>query len=132
MKRTTKQYAQALYAALQDGKADEKTVLKNFVSELAKARKMRNLPAILSRITTLHDTAQGITRVSLTVSEKLSAKEEAHIAAALTKALGTTVVLNVDIDASVIGGAVLHYDDTKINATARAALAQVQTALTTS
>lgn len=131
MRISSKQYAQAFYAALTEKRADEKTVLQQFIRELRKARKMRELPAILTRVQQLHDDAHQILRVRLVTAKDIPAHEQKRIEEVLTARYGKKVFLQVAVDPTVLGGAAFYIGDTKLDATAQAALGQIHTMLTT-
>jgi F-type H+-transporting ATPase subunit delta len=102
----------------------------NFVSTLAANRRLAYLPEIATRFDELKDAAEGVADVTVTSAAALSDAQRGKLAAALEKRLRRKVRLHCEIDASLIGGAVVRSGDLVIDGSVSARLNRIAYELT--
>ncbi|MES2728613.1 MAG: ATP synthase F1 subunit delta [Pseudomonadota bacterium] len=76
----------------------------NFLRTLADNGRLNVLPAIVTLFPKVMAAHSGILQADVASAYKLSATQESDIAAALTKAMGAKVALNVAVDKTLLGG----------------------------
>lgn len=82
------------------------SVTTNFLHLLVDKNRMRYLPDISALYRELADEAAGRARVHLITAHKLSKKKLAELIASLQDLVGKQVIMEVETDASLIGGVV--------------------------
>jgi F-type H+-transporting ATPase subunit delta len=97
----------------------------NFVSTLAANRRLRFLPEISTRFDELKDAAEGVADVTVTSAAALNDAQRAKLAAALEKRLKRKVRLHCEVDAGLIGGAVVRSGDLVIDGSVSARLHRI-------
>jgi F-type H+-transporting ATPase subunit delta len=97
----------------------------NFVSTLAANRRLGFLPEIATRFDELKDSAEGVADVTVTSAAALNEAQRAKLAAALEKRLKRKVRLHCQIDANLIGGAVVRSGDLVIDGSVSARLNRI-------
>jgi F-type H+-transporting ATPase subunit delta len=102
----------------------------NFVSTLAANRRLGFLPEIATRFDELKDAAEGVADVTVTSAAALNETQRAKLAAALEKRLKRKVRLHCQIDANLIGGAVVRSGDLVIDGSVSARLNRIAYELT--
>ena len=102
----------------------------NFVSTLAANRRLGFLPEIATRFDELKDSAEGVADVTVTSAAALNDAQRAKLAAALEKRLKRKVRLHCQIDANLIGGAVVRSGDLVIDGSVSARLNRIAYELT--
>jgi len=102
----------------------------NFVRTLAVNRRLAYLPEISALFNKLKDAAQGVADVTVTSAAALDASQQRKLAAALHKRLKRTVRLHCEVDAALIGGAVLRSGDLVIDGSLRTRLDRIAYELT--
>ena len=102
----------------------------NFVRTLAVNRRLAYLPEIAALFDKLKDAAQGVADVTVTSAAPLDASQKDKLAAALHKRLRRTVRLHCEVDAALIGGAVLRSGDLVIDGSLRTRLERIAYELT--
>lgn len=102
----------------------------NFVSILAVNRRLAYLPEISARFDELKDAAQGVADVTVTSAAALDASQQRKLAAALQQRLKSRVRLHCEIDAALIGGALLRCGDLVIDGSLRTRLERIGYELT--
>jgi F-type H+-transporting ATPase subunit delta len=102
----------------------------NFVRTLAVNRRLAYLPEISALFNKLKDAAQGVADVTVTSAAPLDASQKQKLAAALHKRLKRTVHLHCEVDAALIGGAVLRSGDLVIDGSLRTRLDRIAYELT--
>jgi F-type H+-transporting ATPase subunit delta len=83
----------------------------HFLQAVIKRGRQMVLPAIAIEYATLVDTAVGRVHASVTLAREVDEAERARISAALSKALGKTVVPHVLVDPAIIGGVIVRVGD---------------------
>jgi len=92
---------------------NEKT--KGFISVLAENKRLKLLPQISKQFETLKDNREKTIDVDVVSAIKLSDKQKNTLASALSAKLEREVNMQVSIDTSLIGGAVIRAGDTVID-----------------
>ncbi len=101
-------------------KADK--IMKNFCCLLADKDRLSFLRDIASRYGELLDEKKGVIRGRVTTAIPLSPEDEKKIMASLSKKGGGEIKLEFAVDASILGGMVLHMGDRVLDASLRAQL----------
>jgi F-type H+-transporting ATPase subunit delta len=111
-----------------DAKLDE--VGESFVRTLAENRRLAYLPEISSIFDELKDEAEGVVDVTITSALPLDEAQRSTLARALEGRLKRQVRLHCELDAGLIGGAVLRAGDLVIDGSLRARLERIAYDLT--
>jgi len=111
--RMAKQAGANAFISLCDGKLDAKA--ENLVKMLAENDRLSLLPEINILFKELKDEAEGSVEALVASAKKLTKAEEEAISKALKKRLGRDVKLNVSVDESLLGGAIIHAGDLVID-----------------
>ena len=102
----------------------------NFVRTLAENHRLAYLPEISEQFETLKDAEQGMADVTVTSAAALSDAQQQQLAAAMQKRLGRRVRLHTELDAALIGGAVIRSGDLVIDGSLSTRLARIAYELT--
>lgn len=103
---------------------------QNFIRLLADNGRLDCLPAIARQFEALRDQYENIADVDVTSAVPLSDEQKQHFATAMKNRLGKEVRLNCDIDASLIGGAIVRSGDVVIDGSLRGRLDRLAGAVT--
>lgn len=101
----------------------------NFVQVLAENRRLQLLPQIYQQFEVLKANREKTVDVSVTAAVQISAEQQEKLASALSAKLERTVNMQVAVDSSLIGGAVVRAGDTVIDGSIRGRLAKLAEAL---
>lgn len=101
------------FLKLCDEKLDEKA--QNLVIILAENNRLSLLPEISVIYESLKDAAEGSIEALVKSARALTKAEEGSISKALKKRLGRDVKLNVSVDKSLLGGAIIRAGDLVID-----------------
>jgi len=110
----------ALIADIAGASVDEHG--RNFLNMLAQNRRLGLLPEIAASFEVLRAEVENIADVQITSAIALSEAQRERLAAALKKRLQREVRLHCDVDASLIGGAVVRSGDLVIDGSLKAGL----------
>ena len=113
-----------------DGQAGLDTGARNFLQMLADNRRLGFLPEIARLFGQLKDEAEGLVDVQVTSATQIGAGEQQQITAALEKRFGRKVRVHTDVDATLIGGAVVRAGDLTIDGSVKARLTRLAHDLT--
>jgi len=102
---------------------------RNFLQMLADNRRLGFLPEISRLFQALKDDAEGLVDVQVTAAAQIDAGEQQKIAAALERRFGRKVRVHTDVDASLIGGAVVRAGDLVIDGSIKSRLERLAYAL---
>lgn len=121
MKIRSKQYAQALYEALEGKDKDRaKTVIDNFVQLLARNRGISKINKILEHFDNIWNDNQGVTEARVVTSIELSKDTLEFLKEYISQAAQAQEVrINNEVDKDVLGGVVIRYGDKMIDASLR-------------
>ncbi|MCW4454475.1 F0F1 ATP synthase subunit delta [Flavobacterium sp. MXW15] len=100
-----------------------------FLSLLAEARRLPQLPEIAGMYEQLRADAEHVVKATVTSAAELSASELDNLKAALRKRFGREVEVRTAVDASLIGGAVIDAGDVVIDGSLKGKLSRLQNAL---
>jgi len=102
---------------------------RNFLQMLADNRRLGFLPEIARLFGQLKDEAEGLVDVQVTTATPVGEGEQQQIAAALEKRFGRKVRVHTDVDATLIGGAVVRAGDLVIDGSIKSRLERLAYAL---
>ncbi|MBL8268866.1 F0F1 ATP synthase subunit delta [Steroidobacter sp.] len=102
------------------GELDEQT--RNFVATLASNRRLGLLPEIASMYEALRAEAENTADVQVISAVELNEAQKQRLAAALKQRLKREVRLHCEVDASLIGGAIVRAGDFVIDGSLKARL----------
>jgi F-type H+-transporting ATPase subunit delta len=100
--------------------ADERG--RNFLNTLAQNRRLAVLPEVAAIYEELRADVENVTDVHVTSAVKLDEGQRTRLAAALKKRLKRDVRLHCEVDAGLIGGAVVRAGDFVIDGSLKARL----------
>jgi F-type H+-transporting ATPase subunit delta len=103
---------------------------RNFVATLAHYRRLGLLPEIASQFETLRAEIENVADVRITSAVQLSDEQRQQLSTALQKRLKREVRLHCEVDASLIGGAIVRAGDFVIDGSLRARLERLSGAMT--
>lgn len=109
-----------LIAGIAGGSLDENG--RNFISTLAQNRRLGVLPQIAALYEILRAEVENVADVQITSAIPLSDAQKQRLGAALQKRFKREVRLQCDVDASLIGGAVVRSGDVVIDGSLKAGL----------
>jgi F-type H+-transporting ATPase subunit delta len=102
----------------------------NFVRTLADNGRLAFLPEISELFDSFKDDAEGVADVTVTSAAELDAAHQQRIAAALEQRLKRKVRLHCQLDANLLGGAVVRAGDLVIDGSLRSRLERIAYELT--
>ncbi len=95
---------------------------RNLLSLLAENDRLTALPEIAAQFDALKAQAENKVKVTLVSASPVDAQLTEQITKALTQRFGRAVELNVEVDASLLGGAIIRADDMVIDGSVRTRL----------
>jgi F-type H+-transporting ATPase subunit delta len=104
--------------------------VRNFLSELARNRRLALLPEVAAMFETMRNEVENVADVQITSAVALNDAQRARFAAALKKRLRKEVHLHCDVDATLIGGAIVRSGDLVIDGSMRARLERLASEMT--
>lgn len=110
------------------GKVDDK--VRNFFDELARNRRLALLPEVAAMFEAMRNEVENVADVHVTSAVALSDAQRQRLTDALKKRLKKTVRLHCDVDANLIGGAVISAGDLVIDGSLRTRLQGLASAMT--
>lgn len=115
-KDTTKILAKGVYRALSGkDKKQSDLIVANFLSYITSHKLEKMIPSVLEELEKIYFTEKGIVSASIYSKEKLDEKQIKAIAKLIEGKTNKTVVSKEEIDESLIGGAVVKYNDKVID-----------------
>ena len=102
----------------------------NFLRLVAENRRLALLPQIAAQYEVLRAAAEGQADVQVVAAAALTPEQEQKLAAALQQRRGRKVRLHVEIDAGLIGGAIVRHGDLVFDGSLRGRLGRLATAMT--
>lgn len=118
--KVTPEQLSGLIADIVGESLDEQT--RNFLGTLASNRRLAFLPEIASMYEALRAEAENIADVHVVSAVALDDAQKQRLASALKKRLKREVRLHVEVDASLIGGAIVRAGDFVIDGSLKARL----------
>lgn len=95
---------------------------QNFIRVMADNKRLAVLPAVFSAFLELRAEYESIKDIEVISADNLTDAQEAKIANAMEKRLGTKVRITSSIDKSLIAGVIIRYDDVVIDGSSRGQL----------
>ena len=126
--KVTAQQKKALLESIVGERMD--TVVKNLVSLVIDNHRETLLGHIEEQFDELKREQEKVVRARITSAQPLTDAQRADIVGALERRYGKKVEAELDVDASLLGGARVQVGDQVIHASVRDALAQMAAALT--
>jgi F-type H+-transporting ATPase subunit delta len=126
---TSEQHTDLLSAVIGEGKSSELTYLKNFIATLAQNRRLMVLPQIVVLFEALKAEQEKTQVVEVRTFSTLSSEQENKLISSLSKRLQRQVTLNIQVDKTLLGGAVIHAGDLVIDGSVRGKLNKLATGL---
>lgn len=102
---------------------------RNFVKLLAENSRLTLFPEIAARFDILRADAEGTLEATVISARPISAAQQQAIAKALKARFNCEIVLQLEVDASILGGAIIRAGDTVIDGSVRGKLEKFATAL---
>jgi F-type H+-transporting ATPase subunit delta len=102
---------------------------RNFLGLLAHNRRLALLPEIAAQYELLRAQAEHVADVQVSAARELTAGQATALSAALERRLGRSVRLHVSVDATLLGGAVVHYGDYVVDGSLRGRLERLAVAV---
>ena len=102
---------------------------ENFVRVLAENRRLEVLPEIRTQYEVLRNERENVVEAQIYTAFDLSDQQEAELVASLERKTGRKVKAQVEIDKDLIGGVKVVIGDKVIDASARAQLSALESAL---
>jgi len=109
------------------GKPDSN--VRNFFEELLRNRRLGLLPEVATMFEAMRAEVENVADVQVTSAVALDDAQRQRLAAALKKRLKKDVRLHCDVDASLVGGAVIRSGDFVIDGSLRARLERLSSAM---
>ena len=103
--------------------------VRNLVTLLVEGTRAELLPEIATQFEALKRNHESVVKARIVSARPLTDAERDDLVASIARKYGRKVEAEVEVDASLIGGARLHVGDEVINASVRDALAQMAVAL---
>lgn len=126
--RVTPEQLSGLIADIVGGALDEQT--RNFIATLASNRRLALLPEIASMYEALRAEAENTADVQVVSAVALNEAQKQRLAQALKKRLQREVRLHCEVDASLIGGAIVRAGDFVIDGSLKARLDRLAVEMT--
>ncbi|MBX3704462.1 MAG: F0F1 ATP synthase subunit delta [Steroidobacteraceae bacterium] len=102
---------------------------RNFLMTLAGNRRLGLLPEIAAQFEVLRAEVEGIIDVEVVAAREIPAPQKKRLEAALEKRLGREVRMQVRLDDSLVGGAIVRAGDLVIDGSLKGRLARLDSAL---
>jgi F0F1-type ATP synthase delta subunit len=126
MKKTPLTYARELHAALLDAnEAGRPQVIRSFLASLARTRKTNLRPRIVVAFNWLALAAEGYRAGTVTTAHTLEGSTRSKL-----KKIFQNVIFEERIDPSLLGGAIVEVEDTRIDGSVRAKLDALKRTIT--
>lgn len=126
---TGQQHADLFLALIGESKDSEHAYLKSFVETLASNKRLRVIPQILVLFEALKAEQEKTQVVHVATYSSLSAEQEDRLIRSLSKRLQRQVTLDITVDSSLLGGAIIHAGDLVIDGSVRGKLNKLATGL---
>lgn len=110
-------------------KAKISGLVGNFISVVARNRRLFAMPAMLGEFRKLAAAHRGEVSADVTVAQALSAGQASQLAAALKESAGRNVTVNQVVDPSILGGMIVKIGSRQIDTSLRTKLSSLKLAL---
>ena len=130
-KLSPKQYAQALYESIKDSEGEELNQrIQNFLDLVKKNKDLKILNNIFKTFVEVYQKEEGILNAEVTSGRELSSKVKTEIINWLKNQTNRTASLEEKIDQSILGGIIIKFEDTIVDASLKNNLKRLQKSLT--
>jgi F-type H+-transporting ATPase subunit delta len=102
----------------------------NLVKLMIESNRINDIDGIADEFERLADEAAGRVRATVTTAVRLEASDRDRVAVELSKQLGKTVTMRVEVDPRILGGLKVQYGDRLIDASVATRLQQLRRRLT--
>lgn len=120
---TTKDFAEALFLALQEAKEeDHDRIIDNLISELKMSDRLGEFEEIISELEIIFASDDSLKKAEVTLSRVAAANQ--RIVDELNQVFKNQVTIKPDD--SIVGGAVIRVDDTLVDGSVRERLSKLQ------
>jgi F-type H+-transporting ATPase subunit delta len=102
----------------------------NLVKLMIESNRIDDMDGIADEFERLADEAAGRVRATVTTAVRLEASDRDRVAVELSKRLGKTVTMRVEVDPRILGGLKVQYGDRLIDASVATRLQQLRRRLT--
>ena len=127
---TAEQQSQLLLSVFaQSGKTKEIATIENFIGMLAQNKRIQLLPDISAQFEVLRAEQEKTLTVNVSSFSELSDEQQQNLIKSLSQRLQRQITLNVSIDKSLLGGAVIRAGDLVIDGSVRGKLNKLGTNL---
>ncbi|MBA2652924.1 MAG: F0F1 ATP synthase subunit delta [Tatlockia sp.] len=126
---TAEQQTEVLMSLFAKADATEKTTIENLVALLADNKRLMVLPNIKVLFDSLRAEQEKTLEVNVISFSELSTAQQAQLISSLSKRLQREVTINLKVDKSLLGGAVIHAGDLIIDGSVRGKLDKLRTDL---
>jgi len=117
----------AMEALLRKAKAGDLT--RRFIGVVADNRRLFALPVIIERFLRLLAERRGELTAEVTTANKLNAKQQAALAAALKKELGAKVAIELKVEPAILGGLIVRVGSRMFDSSLQTKLQRMQLAM---
>ncbi|STX52913.1 ATP synthase F1 subunit delta [Legionella busanensis] len=126
---TVKQHIELLIATAGQVDSEDATYLKNFITLLAENKRLKALPDIFNIFEAMRAEQEKTLTVNVISYSELSQNQQLKLIDSLSKRLQRKVTLQITIDKTLIGGAVIQAGDLVIDGSVRGKLEKLSTSL---
>lgn len=127
MKTLAQKYADSLYELTRDlEKRKAADAVRRFVELLAKRGRLRLGPAILAAFERRANVEEGVLTVRLTTASAPAGRTAKELGEQLEKRLGRKTVLESGVDPGILGGAIIRFEDTLLDASLKRRLERLK------
>ncbi|MFA6410295.1 MAG: ATP synthase F1 subunit delta [Candidatus Buchananbacteria bacterium] len=132
MRINTKKYAIALYQVAKESNATElKQALQNLIKILARKGLLSSADKIISDFKKYYNEKEGIVEITIETAFALSLAEKEDLIKEMKKNTGQQIELAEKINPELIGGMILHFNDTLIDGSLKTQLQNLRKKLAT-
>ncbi len=117
--------------AMQSALAEAPVEILNLALLLLDRGRLSDLADVLAATVALFEQRNGVRHVTVTTAAPLSAQGEQRVIQALHTAIGTGARVSNHVDASIIGGMTLRYDDVLVDGSVRRSLNEMKATMLT-
>jgi F-type H+-transporting ATPase subunit delta len=126
-KITPKQYATSLYESIKDSHGEELTMrIRNFLLVIKKRKDLKNINKIYQAFVKVYQISEGILSAEVTTSHPLNHKVKEEIIHWLKIETKRDPELTEKVDSEILGGVIIKYEDTIIDASLKNRLNNLQ------
>ncbi|MGQ3889147.1 F0F1 ATP synthase subunit delta [Legionella sp. CNM-1927-20] len=126
---TIEQHIELLITTVGQVESEDAAYLKNFITLLAENKRLKALPDIFNMFEAMRAEQEKTLTVNVISYSELSQNQQLKLIDSLSKRLQRKVTLQITIDKTLIGGAVIQAGDLVIDGSVRGKLEKLSTSL---